>query len=76
MSNAFDPYRESLVIEQLTLWPDSLENRPAGSAERERLETLLHAAPQQAAELQYNRLAAGFCRQITVTGEDLKRLKG
>ncbi len=28
MPNAFDPYREALVIEQTTIWPDTLENRP------------------------------------------------
>ena len=75
MPNAFDPYREALVIEQTTIWPDSLENPPSDQAERERIEKRLHADPAQAADLEYVRLHAGFCRQITVTAEDLARLK-
>jgi hypothetical protein len=75
MPNAFDPYREALVIEQTTIWPDTLENAPATPAERERIETNLHAEPAQAAELAYVRLHTGFCRQITVTAADMERLK-
>ena len=75
MPNAIDPYREALVIEQKTIWPDSLENPPIDQAERERIETLLHANPAQAVELAYIRLHTGFCRQITVTAEDLEHLK-
>jgi hypothetical protein len=75
MPNAFDPYREALVIEQTTIWPDTLENAPTAQGERERIESLLHADPAHAAELAYIRLHTGFCRQITVTGDDLERLK-
>jgi hypothetical protein len=75
MPNAFDPYREALVIEQTTIWPDSLENPPTTPADRERIETLLHADPAKAAELAYIRLHTGFCRQITVTAEDMERLE-
>ena len=75
MPNVFDPYREALVIEHTTIWPDSLENPPIDQAERERMEKLLHANPGAAVELAYTRLHTGFCRQITVTAEDLVRLK-
>jgi hypothetical protein len=75
MSNVFDPYREALVIEHTTIWPDSLENPPTDQAERTRIETLLHAKPAEASELAYIRLHTGFCRQITVTANDLERLK-
>jgi hypothetical protein len=75
MPNAFDPYREALVIEHTTIWPDSLEKSPSGQAERERIENQLHAAPAQAADLAYIRLHTGFCRQITVTTDDLARIK-
>ncbi|MGD0518855.1 MAG: hypothetical protein ABSA26_15070 [Thermoguttaceae bacterium] len=75
MPNAFDPYREALVIEHTTIWPDSLEHRPSAQAEQERIETLLHSNPAEAAELAYIRLHTGFCRQITVTAEDMERLK-
>jgi hypothetical protein len=75
MPNAIDPYREALVIEHTTIWPDTLENPPSATAERERIEKFLHANPAQAVELAYIRLHTGFCRQISVTPEDLERLK-
>lgn len=73
MNENFDPYREALVIETKTLWPDELASIPP--ADRERFETALHADPKQAAQLEYVRLHAGFCRQIAVTPADLERLK-
>jgi hypothetical protein len=72
MANEFDPYREALVVETSTLWPRELEDRDEEA--RERVEQALQAAPQQAAELTYERMHTGFCRVITVTPEDLKRL--
>jgi hypothetical protein len=75
MPNAFDPYREALVIEQTTIWPEALENAPTDPAERERIEKLLHADPAKAAELTYNRLHTGFGRQISVTNDDLTRFR-
>jgi hypothetical protein len=72
MANAFDPYREALVIEQLTVWPDSLTAAPIGDAERRRIENRLHSDPASAAELEYVRLHAGFARKITVTAADLR----
>ena len=72
MSNEFDPYREALVLEQLTVWSDELEHLAA--AEKQQLEVQLHAAPQEAAELAYVRTHTGFARQITVTEADLARL--
>lgn len=73
MPDKFDPYREALVIEASTVWPADLP--VVVLADRKRLEKNLHAAPQQAAHLNYIRLAAGFCRRITVTPADLERLK-
>src|SRR5205085_6252077 len=76
MASEFDPYREALVVETSTLWPDDLRDRgvevPAREA-RGRIEQALHAAPQEAAELTYERLHTGFCRVITLTPEDLHR---
>jgi hypothetical protein len=72
MANALDPYREALVVEVSTIWPDEFsafdESRRGGIEQR------LHAEPQSAAELDYVRLHTGFCRQITVTAADLERL--
>lgn len=75
MANPFDPYREALVVETSTIWPETLSNAPTATAERERIESLLHEEPSKAAELEYVRLATGFHRKITVTAEDLERLK-
>lgn len=71
MANTFDPYREALVIEQETVWPESLTAAPVGDAERRRIEYRLHADPASAKELEYVRLHAGFVRKITVTAADL-----
>jgi hypothetical protein len=73
MSENFDPYREALVIETKTIWPDEVTG--VGAADRPRIEAALHADPQHAAQLQYVRLHAGFCRQITVTAADVERMK-
>ena len=73
MPNKFDSYREALVVETKTIWTgecDSVE-----SAERGRIEEALHAAPEHCAELKYLRVHTGFCRQISVTPEDLERLR-
>lgn len=72
MANAFDPYREALVVENSTIWPEEYADwdpgRKAELAER------LHADPQACAALDYVRLHTGFAREITVTPEDLERL--
>ncbi len=72
MPNEFDPYREALVVEQTTIWPAEYDDWSLD--DRLRIEALLHAEPQQAAELEYIRQHSGFCRQITVTSEDLERV--
>jgi hypothetical protein len=72
MGDAFDPYREALVVETRTIWPEELANLPP--EQRRRIEERLHADPEHAAQRQYVRLHTGFCRQITVTAEDVARL--
>ncbi len=72
MANAFDPYREALVVERHTIWPADYEDWSA--ADRARAETRLHEAPQDAAELDYLRQHTGFARVITVTPADLERV--
>ncbi|HEX3871529.1 MAG TPA: hypothetical protein VHV77_13890 [Pirellulales bacterium] len=73
MANAFDPYREALVVETNTIWPDELE--PPAPPKRQHIEQQLHADPKAATNLDYTRLHTGFCRDITVTPADLERLK-
>jgi hypothetical protein len=74
MPDKFDPYREALVVETLTVWPKELDRPDEG--DRGRLESLLHANAAEAGHLEYVRLPTGFCRKITVTAEDLARLGG
>ena len=72
MPDQFDPYREALIVENTTIWPDEYDDW--SPADRQHVETQLHAHPQQAAQLDYIRQHTGFCRQITVTPADLERL--
>jgi hypothetical protein len=72
MPNAFDPYREALVVEQQTVWPEEFDDWSA--ADRQRVEALLHAAAEDASELDYVRQHTGFARVITVTPADLERV--
>lgn len=73
MPNAFDPYREALVVETSTIWPAEYDAWEPTA--REQIEQRLHADPKSAAELDYVRQHTGFSRQITVTPDDLARLK-
>jgi DNA anti-recombination protein RmuC len=73
MADKFDPYREALVMEQVTHWGDTFDD--LDESERERLARLLHDTPEKASELVYQRTHTGFCRVITVTEEDIQRLK-
>jgi len=72
MPNAFDPYREALVVEHHTLWPEDYDDW--SEADKSRAEAALHAAPDAAAELDYVRQHTGFARVITVTPADLDRV--
>jgi hypothetical protein len=72
MANAFDPYREALVVENHTIWSAECEDWSA--ADKARVERLLHSSPQEAAELDYLRQHTGFARVITVTPADLDRV--
>lgn len=72
MANAFDPYREALVVENQTVWPADYDDW--SSADKARVERLLHASPQEAGMLDYIRQHTGFARVITVTQADLDRV--
>lgn len=73
MANEFDPYREALVVETETVWPSQYDTLEPG--ERDRIEQELHAAPSEASEMEYVRQHSGFTRRITVTPQDLERVK-
>ena len=74
MADTFDPYREALVMETNTIWPDEFDN--LSPVQKSRAEAALHAAPEKCSQLEYVRVHTGFCRQITVTGEDMARIGG
>lgn len=74
MPNKFDPYREALVMETQTVWDDEYDDWEL--ADKERIAEALHAAPAEAAHLVYVRSHTGFCRQITVTSDDIERISG
>lgn len=74
MPDKFDRYREALVVETDTIWPAEYQGLDA--ADKLRIEQALHADPKACAELKYLRLHTGFCRQITVTADDVKRVRG
>lgn len=72
MADKFDPYRESLVMETTTVWPEEYDDWEP--AEKARIEKLLHEKPEEAEQLEYVRTHTGFCRKITVTPADIERV--
>jgi hypothetical protein len=70
--DSFDPYREALVMETITLWPAEFDDLPA--AEKHKIEQQLHGHPDACGQLEYVRTHTGFCRQITVTPADVQRV--
>ncbi len=73
MPDKFDPYREALIMEQETVWPEEYDHLE--SEEKDRLAELLHADPENASTLEYVRVHTGFCRRLTVTQDDLERVE-
>ncbi len=71
MPDKFDPYREALVMETATVWPEEYDLDPRQQFE---LESLLHESPEEASQLEYVRTHTGFCRTIHVTEEDYQRV--
>ncbi len=72
MADQFDPYREALVMETNTIWPAEMGSLEAD--QKAQIEEALHADPAQCSQLEYVRVHSGFCRQITVTSQDLARV--
>ncbi len=72
MPDTFDAYRESLVMETSTVWPEEYDEMER--EEKERIAQALHADPESCAHIDYVRVHTGFCRQITVTAEDIERV--
>ncbi len=72
MADKFDPYREALVVETVTVWPDEYDELEP--AEKARIADVLHADPASCANMEYIRTHTGFCRQITVSDSDFERV--
>ena len=72
MPDKFDAYREALVMETRTHWPEDCD---LDDRQRAKIEAALHETPEQAAQLAYVRMHTGFRREITVTPEDLDRVR-
>jgi len=72
VADKYDPYREALVLEEATIWSDEYSH--LASNEKASLAAALHANPENCAELAYVRTFTGFCREITVTDDDLQRV--
>jgi hypothetical protein len=73
LADKFDPYREALVMETNTVWPDEFASLDV--ATKTRMEAALHADPASCAGLEYVRTHSGFCRTITVTSADVARVQ-
>ncbi|MBM3999094.1 MAG: hypothetical protein FJ297_06050 [Planctomycetes bacterium] len=71
MADEFDRYREALVMETETVWPDGIV---LSDADRARCEDQLHASPEPCGQLEYIRIHTGFRRRIIVTPAELARL--
>lgn len=73
MADTFDPYREALIVETTTVWPDEYDHLDA--RQKRTIEEALHAHPENCKLIEYVRIHTGFCRQITVTPDDLARVQ-
>ncbi|GAB6185573.1 hypothetical protein [Thermopirellula anaerolimosa] len=74
MAEAFDPYRDALVVEETTLWPNGTFGLEEDS--RRRVERALHEQASQASDLEYVRLPTGFRREVRVAAADVERILG
>ena len=73
MPDKFDPYREALVMETTTVWPEEYDHMEP--QDQQHIATALHADPENCGDLEYVRTHTGFCRKITVTPDDVERVK-
>lgn len=68
----YDKRLESLVVETVTHW--SPEINKISEQDKTWLATAIHAKPELASKVHYERMHTGFTREITVTVADLERL--
>jgi hypothetical protein len=70
--NEYDERRDTLVVEQKTTWPPDLV---VPHEDRKQIADSLHHQPKEAKTLEYILCPTGLIRHITVTQEDLDRLR-
>ena len=71
MPDKFDPYREALVMETITIWSD--EYSDLDSDERRRIEEALHGDAESCGHLEYLRPQLSIpCPRIVATQEASK----
>jgi hypothetical protein len=68
----YDARRETLVMETRTFWAPELSN--LSDADKAWLAHAVHASPEQAVKINYERSHTGFVREITVTVTDVERI--
>jgi hypothetical protein len=68
----FDSRRDQLVMETRTLWDPTLG--PLSDKDKQWLAHAVHAHPDRASKISYERSHTGFIREITVTVADVQRL--
>ncbi|MCA8997175.1 MAG: hypothetical protein KDA80_09315 [Planctomycetaceae bacterium] len=68
----YDPRVESLVVETETKWGSDLHELTA--EEKSVIAKAIHARPELASEIAYDRTHTGFIRTITVHETDIARL--
>lgn len=70
--NEWDERRETLVVEVKTSWEDGADLNPQ---DRARIAAALHSNPKDAKKMTYIRCPTGLVRHITVTAEDIQRVR-
>lgn len=70
--NKYDPRVDSLVMETRTFWDPEIGE--LSDADKSWLSRAVHAAPELASRVSYERSHTGFTREITVTVADIERL--
>lgn len=70
--NKFDVRLEDLVIETRTNWDSGVGD--LNDDDRNWVSSAIHRSPELASKIEYERAHTGFCREITVTIEDIQRL--
>lgn len=68
----YDARIDSLVMEEKTAWDPEVGE--LSDEDRAWLSTAVHAMPEFASQIEYERSHTGFTREITVTVADIERL--